>query len=83
MYDAKSEPNEFLGNDRQEAVAKACQFYGVEEADLKVVEADEVAVSGLAGRSVVVAVPSDLAGRRPPGGSQGDGGRGRGGQGGR
>ena len=75
MYDAKSEPNEFVGDNRQEAVSKACRFYAVEESELKVVDTDEMSVSGLGGRSVVVALPRELVGRRPSGGGNEDRGR--------
>jgi spoIIIJ-associated protein len=75
MYDAKSEPNEFVGDNRQEAVSKACRFYAVEESELKVVHTDEMSVSGLGGRSVVVALPRELVGRRPS--SEGNEDRGR------
>ena len=68
MYDAKSEPNEFVGDNRQEAVSKACRFYAIEESDLKVIDTDEMSVSGLGGRSVIVALPRELVGRRPSGG---------------
>ena len=75
MYDAKSEPNEFVGDNRQEAVSKACRFYAVEESALKVVHTDEMSVSGLGGRSVVVAQPLESVGRRPSGGGHEDRGR--------
>ena len=35
MYDRKSEPNEFVGDSKEEAIAQATRFYEVEEADLK------------------------------------------------
>jgi predicted RNA-binding protein Jag len=58
MYDAKAEANEFVADDRAEAVSKACRFFGVEESELKIVEADSE-VFGLGASSVVVAVPKD------------------------
>lgn len=59
MYDAKHEPNEFVGDDREEAVGKACRFFGVSEAELKIVALAGAAVFGSGGRTVVVAVPKD------------------------
>ena len=41
MYDAKMEANEFVGESREEAVAKACGFYGLDEDGLKIAEAEE------------------------------------------
>ena len=31
MYNAKSEPNEFIADSPDEAVAKACDFFGADE----------------------------------------------------
>lgn len=71
MYDAKNEPHEFVGEDRNEAVAKAKRFFGVEEDALDIGDLEDV--YGLGGRTVVVAA---MKGRTPsPGG--GGGGRGR------
>jgi predicted RNA-binding protein Jag len=80
-YDATAEPNEFVGDTREEAISKAASFYGVSEDELKIGEPSEV--FGLGARVVVVAVPKDLGGRRPPGGGGGGdrGGRDRGGRG--
>jgi spoIIIJ-associated protein len=76
MYDRKSEPNEFVGDSKDEAIAQATRFYEVEESDLKIVVPEDV--SGAAGRFVVVAGP---VGFKP---STGGGGRDdRGGSGGR
>ena len=66
MYDAKSEPNEFIADSREEALAKACQFFGSDEDALKVVHVEEGVIYGLGGRTVVIAVPKDAAGRRRP-----------------
>ncbi len=68
MYDAKSEAHEFVGEDRGEAVAKACEFFGVEEDKLTVREPRDV--YGLGGRAVVVALPVDA--RRPQRGGRDD-----------
>jgi molecular chaperone GrpE len=40
MYDATSEPNEFFADSNEEAIAKACRFFGVEQEELRVVEID-------------------------------------------
>jgi predicted RNA-binding protein Jag len=63
MYDPKSEASEFIGASRQEAVAKACQYYGVEVGELRVRELGD-AVSGAVGRVVVVAQPEGARARR-------------------
>ena len=59
MYDAKNEPNEFVGDDREEAVGKACRFFGTEEADLKIVDAPGEDIFGSGARVIVVAVPKN------------------------
>ncbi len=79
MYNAKSEPNEFIADSSDEAVAKACDFFGTGEDALKIVHVAEGEVSGLGSRSVVVAVPKDREPRRP----EPERGEGRGGGGGR
>ncbi|MFP6564676.1 MAG: R3H domain-containing nucleic acid-binding protein [Myxococcota bacterium] len=78
MYDAKSEPNEFVADSPQEAVSRACTFYGSEEAALKIVHVREGEVSGLGHRAVVVAVPKELKNRPRQDSGDGDRGRGRG-----
>lgn len=76
MYDRKTEPNEFVGESKNEAINLATRFYGVEASELKIMTPSEV--SGAAGRFVVVACPLDF---KP---SSGGGGRDdRGGSGGR
>ena len=62
MYDATNEPREFIGKERAEAVAMACEFFGADEEALLITELKSGEVYGLAGRTVVVAVPRD----RPP-----------------
>ena len=76
MYDAKSEPNEFVADSSQEAVSRACTFFESEESALKIVHLEEGEVSGLGHRAVVVAVPKELKNR--PRQDSGDGNRGRG-----
>ncbi len=64
MYDPKTEAHEFIADDRAEAVAKACQFFGVEESNLEVRELPAGAIYGLGGRSAIVAVPPQREGSR-------------------
>ncbi len=62
MYDVQSEPREFVGATREEAVAKASQFFGAPAEALSVVEVEPAQVSGLAARILIVAFPE---GRKP------------------
>lgn len=62
MYDPRSEPKEFIGENQAEAVAKACSFFGSDESGLRIREVEPGQVFGLGGRAAVVAVP---AGARP------------------
>lgn len=79
MYNAKSEPNEFIADSPAEAVSKACNFFGIEEGALKIVHVADGEVSGLGSRAVVVAVPRDRERRSPePDRGEGRGGGGRG-----
>ena len=66
MYDARSEPNEFIADTPNEAKAKACEFFDVEEAALRVIHIEEGVVFGMGGRSLVIAVPTSAAGRPRP-----------------
>jgi hypothetical protein len=61
-YDPTLEPHEFIADDRSSAVAKACKFYSVEEADLAMTEMQPGEVHGLGARFVVVALPKELVG---------------------
>lgn len=81
-YDATAEPNEFVADNREEAVASAARFFGVEEGELKIQQPPDV--FGLGARVVVVAVPKSVP-QRPRGGGGGDRDRDRdrGGRGGR
>lgn len=65
MYDPRSEPREFIGSTRSEAVAKACSFFAVEEGELRIVELDAALVAGIAGRSAIVAGRAGLVRARP------------------
>ena len=87
MYDAKNERHEFVGEDRDDAVAKACDFFGVEESALRLFEFKAGHVFGLSSR---VALVAELLDRTPPEGGGGgrrearsEGGRDRGDRGGR
>jgi predicted RNA-binding protein Jag len=84
MYDGKAEANEFVGDDRGEAVSKACRFFGVEESELKVATPEDGEIFGAAGQAIIVAVPKDAKPiPRSDSGDRGDrGGRGGGSGGG-
>ena len=78
MYDQKAEANEFVGDDRAEAVSKACRFYGIEEAELKIVQPEGGEIFGSGARTVLVAIPKNAKPITPDSGDRGDrGGRGR------
>jgi len=73
MYEARNEAHEFIGDDRAEAVRKAVTFFGIDEDGLIVRALDGTTVYGLAGRTVVVAVPKNRAPvRRAEGGERGE-----------
>lgn len=84
MYDPKSEPREFLGDDVSEATEKASSYFGRDAAELNVREV--AGVSGLGARVLVVAQPRDARtrsrerGSEPRGFEDGRGGRERGGR---
>jgi spoIIIJ-associated protein len=82
MYDTKQEPNEFVGESRSEAVAKASRFFGVEESELTVKEPAPGEIFGLGARAVVVAHPKDMK-PRPRSNDRDRGDRGDRGRGGR
>ena len=87
MYDVKSETHEFVGDGRDEAVNKACAFFGVDdESALEITGYEAGAVYGLATRTVIVAVPKGAAKPAPSrsrndAGRRGDEGRGNSGRG--
>ena len=58
MYDARSEPNEFVADSLAEAVAKATRFFEVGESELTVREPPPGDIFGLGSRSVIVAFPA-------------------------
>jgi predicted RNA-binding protein Jag len=57
MYDAGNEAHEFVGADRDEAIAKACQFFRLDVDALAIHELDAREVYGLGSRTVIVCVP--------------------------
>lgn len=65
MYDARQEPNEFVGDTLAEARAKAAEFFGTDEGNLKVVVPKTGEIFGQGARAVIVAVPVDVASRAP------------------
>ncbi len=73
MYDPKSEAKEFIADSTEDAVAKACSYFGRSEDDLTVRAYQTEEVSGLAGRVVVVAQPTESVGRVRSGGGEGRG----------
>jgi predicted RNA-binding protein Jag len=88
MYDRTNEANEFVGDGVDDATGAAARFFGVEAEDLRVVVPDLGEVHGLAGRTVVVAVPKNVKVSPPSGRDRdndrgGRGGRDRGERGGR
>jgi spoIIIJ-associated protein len=76
VYDDKNERKEFVADDRAQAIASACEFFGVDEDSLEIGGFEAGAVYGLATRTVIVAGLKD---RTPPapGGGGDRGGRGR------
>jgi spoIIIJ-associated protein len=63
VYDARNEAHEFVADGREAAIAKALRFFGVEADALVIKEYEASEVAGLAGRTLIVAVPRD---RKPP-----------------
>lgn len=72
MYDQRQEPNEFVADNVDDATRQAAEFFGVDAGELKVVVADEGEIFGAGGRTVIVAVPKDVAARGPRPSSGGD-----------
>ena len=65
MYDQRQEPNEFVADNVDEATTQAAEFFGVESGELKVVVAADGEIFGAGGRTVIVAVPKEVAARGP------------------
>ena len=63
MYESKNEAHEFVADSTDEAISKATSFFGVDAEALVIRSLEPGEVHGLAGRSLVVAVPRD---RTPP-----------------
>jgi hypothetical protein len=66
MYDPRIEAKEFVGDSAAEAIGKATSYFGRSERELRLQTLTEV--SGLGGRTLVVAIPLDApapAERRP------------------
>lgn len=72
MYDQKQEPNEFVADSLDDATSQAAEFFGVDAGELKVVVPPEGEIFGAGGRSVIIAVPKDVAARGPRPSSGGD-----------
>lgn len=65
MYDARQEPNEFVADNLEEAKEKAAEFFGSDASDLKVVVPADGEIFGATSRTVIIAVPKDVAARGP------------------
>ena len=75
MNDLKNEAHEFVADGRDEAISKACAFFGVDdESALAISGYEPGAVYGLAARTVIVAVPKGAA-KPAPARSRNDSGR--------
>jgi spoIIIJ-associated protein len=57
MFDAMNEPREFVGESREDAVARACKFFGMDLEALSIHEFRAGEVYGLGGRCAIVAAP--------------------------
>jgi len=75
VNDTKNDAREFVGYEREEAIGKACQYFGVDDVSaLEISGFKPGAVYGLATRTVIVAVPKGRA-RSAPERPRGDSGR--------
>ena len=82
MYDQRQEPNEFVADNVKDATGQAAEFFGVDAGELKVIIAPDGEIFGTGGRTVIVAMPKEIAARGPrpdSGGGGGGGERDRGG----
>ena len=57
MYDAMNEPHEFVGESREDAIARACKFFGTTLEALAITEFRPGEIYGLGGRFAIVAAP--------------------------
>ena len=64
MYDQRQEPNEFVADNVKDATGQAAEFFGVDAGELKVIIAPDGEIFGTGGRSVIVAMPKEIAARR-------------------
>ena len=63
VYEVNSEPREFVGSDRSEAVSKACGYFRISESELTIHDLDSKEVYGLGSRTVIVAIPLERKAR--------------------
>jgi spoIIIJ-associated protein len=70
LYDPKNESHEFVAAEREQAIAKAVQFFGVGPEALTIRSFAVGEVYGLGGRAVVVAEPRDRVVSRDRGGER-------------
>jgi spoIIIJ-associated protein len=68
MYDARHEPNEFVADSLAEARAKAAEFFGTDEGDLKIVIPKDGEIYGVHGQTVITALPKSAVGQPPSSG---------------
>jgi spoIIIJ-associated protein len=84
VYEPRNEPHEFIGADRDEAIAKACDFFRLGVEALAIHEPDPKEIYGLGMRAVIVASPLDrkapARGARERGADEGRPAGGRGGR---
>ncbi len=66
MYESTQEWREFVGESRNELIAKAKDFFGVDESELKIIDIPASRVSGLGGRVAAIAICRDAAERPRP-----------------
>jgi predicted RNA-binding protein Jag len=74
MYDSKNERHEFVAGNRDDALRKATDYFGVEAEALRIGDFPEGAIYGLGGRAVIVASLKD---RKVPTPGRSGGGRDR------
>jgi spoIIIJ-associated protein len=63
MYDARQEPNEFVADSLNAARAKAAEFFGIEESELKVIVPKDGEIYGVHGQTVITALPKSSVGK--------------------
>jgi spoIIIJ-associated protein len=66
VYDATAERHEFLGEGRDDAIAKACEFFGADRDALEIAEFPPGEVYGLGSRALIVAHVRGAEGRARP-----------------